>query len=297
MRNERYELGERRLDVFYERGTAGAGQEAFLDKFLRLGQGDHIRAERRLNYGEEAELFESRDDLTELCICKLAGDRGCDDRIYLGIFAALALFQEVDDVEDIGTVGDGAERALVHARTAGNALFVVDLCRLVFVHGDCFDLAGILTGTLAVGDRGKGADLRTLTALHALGFINVRHMVVVKGDRAALADVLTAVCKASATGIGDFIAGSRALVAGDLDDLDHMLTVIGASHGDLHALAEDRTLLVHATAHGRLLAGHDLLRNIERILQQSSVPCLARDFAQDLVFEVLYFGIKLSHGF
>ena len=145
-------------------------------------------------------------------------------------------------------------------------------------------------------DRGIRADLGALTALNALALVDVSDVVMVKGDRAALADVLTAMRQAAAAGGGDFIAGSRAFVAGDVDDLDHVVVVLVAAHGDLHALAENGALLEDAAAHGGFLAGGDDLGNIKDILQQCAVPGVAGDLTQHLVLEVLYLRIEFSHG-
>ena len=89
-----------------------------------------------------------------------------------------ALFYHINDIEDIGFIGDGAKGALIDAGTAGNAGIVINSSGLILIHGDGLDLAGVLAGTLAVYNGGIRADPGTGTAVHTLGLIDVRHMVV-----------------------------------------------------------------------------------------------------------------------
>ena len=100
-----------------------------------------------------------------------------------------ALFYHINDIEDIGFIGDGTKGALIDAGTAGNAFVVVDFRGGVFVHCDRLDLAGVLAGTLAVYNGGIRADPGTGTAVHTLGLIDVRHMVV-EGDGSLGAGIL-----------------------------------------------------------------------------------------------------------
>ena len=158
MRDERGELRERLFYVGDEGGAAGAGQEAFFGEFLGFCRGDHVGAEGSFDDGVEAELLETGDDLTELCVGELARDRRSDNGVHLIVLGGTA-FDHVYDIEYVGFVGDRAERALVYAGAAGDAFIVVDLCGFVFVHRDRLDLAGVLARTLAADDRGVRADL------------------------------------------------------------------------------------------------------------------------------------------
>ena len=153
-----FRFGEVLFDVVHKRRAAGACQESFFGKFLRFGLCDHIRAESRFDYGVESELLQAGYDLTELGIGELAGNGGRDDGINLVFRVVVALFEHVYSVEDERFVRNRAERALIYARAAGNALVVVDSSALLLVtHGDGLDLAGILAGTLvAVLSRCRG---------------------------------------------------------------------------------------------------------------------------------------------
>ena len=121
-------------------------------------------------------------------------------------------------------------------------------------------------------------------------------MVFIKADCAAAAYILAAVRQASATSIRHLKAAGWALVAGDVDDLDHIGVGTVAAHGQTNAFRQDGALLVHAAAHGGLLAGHNDLGNIQHVFQQRILPRLPRHLAQHLIFEVLYLGIELTHG-
>ena len=106
----------------------------------------------------ESEFFEAGDYLSEFGVGELAGDGRGYYGVHFVVFA-LAAFDHVYDVEDVGFVRDRAERALVDAGAAGDAFVVVDFRGGVFVHCDRFDLAGVLARALAADDRGVRADL------------------------------------------------------------------------------------------------------------------------------------------
>ena len=118
---------------------------------------------------------------------------------------------------------------------------------------------------------------------------------MVEGDRAELADILTAVSKTAAAGIGDLISGSRTAVAGDIDDFDNIGVRSVAAHSYLDTFGEYRAFLVHTAAHRRGLAGDDGLWNVEHIFEQCAFPRAPCDFAENLVFQILYFCIEFFH--
>ena len=253
VRDQILELREGRLDIANKGRTAGAGQKALLCKLTRLSQRDHISTQCRLDNGVEAQSLQTRNDLTELGIGELAGDRGGDQRVNAVIAAAritLTLFENINGVDHKRLVHDGAEGTLIHTGTALDALIVVDLGRLFLVHGDGFHLAGVLAGTLAADDSRVGAHLGTSTALLALGLVDVRHVVLVKGQSAELADVLATVRQAPAAGVGNLVAADGTFVAGDIDDLYDVGVVGVTAHGDLDALSDDGALLIDTAAHG-----------------------------------------------
>ncbi len=141
------------------------------------------------------------------------------------------------------------------------------------------------------------ADLGAGAALLALALVDMCHVVFVKGECTEAAHILAPVGKAPAARRRDLVAADRALIAGNVDNLNHVGVVLVAAHGNLDALGQNGALLVYAAAHGRNFARHDGLGNIDCALRQAVCPCLPRDFPQDLVLQMLYLGIKLSHDF
>ena len=166
-----YKVREGRLDIANERRTAGAGKKSLFGKLLCLFHSNHIRTESRLDNVVEAEHLESRNDLTELSVCKLARNRGSNHGVNPVISAtgiALALFKNIDYVDHIGLVHNSAERALIYTRPALYALGIIYRSRLFLVHRDSLDLARVLAGALAAYYRGIRANLRARSAFLAL---------------------------------------------------------------------------------------------------------------------------------
>lgn len=89
------------LDVIDEGRTAGGGEKALFGQFLGLGVGDHVRAERRFDHMVEAQPLDAGDDLPQLGVGELAGDRGRDDGVEPVVRVAGAALDEIHDVEDI----------------------------------------------------------------------------------------------------------------------------------------------------------------------------------------------------
>jgi len=295
MRDELLQIRESGVYVGHESGAAGACEETLFRKLARLGKSDKIGAESGFDDLVKSELAQTRDDLTVLRICKLACDRGSDHSIDLARALALALFDDLDDVNDEGLIRDRAEGALINAGAATDALVVVDKSRLLLVHRNCLDLAGVLTGTGALYDSGVGADLRAGTALDAFRFVDMRDVVFVEGERALLANVLATVGKAASAGIRDLISADGTLVTGDLDDLNDVGVLSVAADSKLNALAKYCALLINATAHRRLVSGNDDLGNVDAILKQAVVPRKTGDLAEHLIFQMLNFCIEFTH--
>ena len=120
----------------------------------------------------------------------------------------------------------------------------------------------------------------------------MRNVLAVKRECAEAADILTAVGEASAAGVGDFVSAHGTLVAGDVDNLYNVRV---AADSYLDSLAEYRSFLVNAAAHGRRVAGDDGLRYLEKIFKQGVVPCKPCNLAQDFIFKVLYLSVEFSH--
>ena len=164
MGNVLFHLGICAVYVLHECGTAGACQKSFFHKLAGFLESDHVCTQRRLYHGMEAQIFKTGYYLTQLCICKLAGDRGGND----GVNAVFLALQQIYNACDVGFVGDSAEGTLIYAGTACGALVVVDLCASVLVYGDRLYLAGVLAGTGTVYDSRKGTNLCAGTAFNAL---------------------------------------------------------------------------------------------------------------------------------
>ena len=125
VRNKRLQIREVLVDVVNKSGTAGAGQESLFGKLAGLCLRHHIGAQRRLNDGMKSEFAQARNHLPELCIGELARNRRRNNGINLIVLALVAVFQNVDHLENEGFVRNCSERALIYARAAGNALAVV----------------------------------------------------------------------------------------------------------------------------------------------------------------------------
>ena len=117
---------------------------------------------------------------------------------------------------------------------------------------------------------------------------------MVEGDGVLAAGVLAAVRKTPAAGVGHFIAARRAVVARDVDDFDDVGVAAVAAHGELDPLRDDGALLIHAAAHGGHVARDDGLGDVRDVLQQIPPPRAARDFAQHLILQILYFCVECS---
>ena len=221
-----------------------------------------VRAERRLHHLVEAEFADTRYDLFDLRILELTDDGRRDDRVNVVFFALFRLFEDVDALHDHGFVDDGAERALVYARAAGDALVVVDDRLFVFADGDRLDLAGRYARALLMQDRPVRARLRAFAALDALGFIYHR-LVVDDLNGIARADFLAAVHDAAAAGGSYEDAADGAFVAGDVDDFHDVGVVFVAAEREFDALLHDGALLEDTAAHGRLRPGRYFFGNID----------------------------------
>ena len=296
MRNERYKIGEILFDIGNERRTAGAGKEALFGKLLRFRKRDHIRAECRFDHRVEAKLLQAGDDLTQFSVCKLTRDGRSDNRIYLVVSVAVAVFDNIDNVKDERFFGDSTPRTLIYASTAGNALVIVNGCGVVRVDRYSLYLTSVLAGALAVGDSREGTYLGAHTAFNAFRFIDMSDVVVVKGYRAPFTNVLASVGKTASAGIGDLVACRRAFVASDVDNLDNVGVFGVTAHCELDPFGEDRAFLINAAAHCRILARRDHFGNFQYFVEQGIVPCVPCDLAQDLIFKMLYLSIEFSHN-
>ncbi|CCX42320.1 unknown [Clostridium sp. CAG:1024] len=290
----RQQRRKRCFNIAHERRAAAAREQTLFYKLARLLEGDHIRAERGLDHGMEAQRLDARNDLPELCVGELARNGGRDGGIHAEGIRLRALPEQPDHIENVRFFRERAERALIDARAAGNALVVVDGRVAPLVHGDCADLTGVLAGALVVLDRAVWADACAAAAVDALFLVDDCLLVRVEPDRSARADVLAAVRKAAAAVLGHGVAAGGAFVTGDVERLDHVGVFGVAAHGEFDTLGEDRAFFIDAAAHGRLPSGDDGLRDVQQVLVERPVPCKACDLAQHLVFHVLYLGVEFA---
>ena len=285
------------FDVVDKGRAAGRGQEALLDQLAGLFQGDHIGAQRDLDDVGEAQRLDAGHDLTQLGALELAGDGRSDEGIDLPVGAGQYFLQAVDNGQQIGLVGDGAEGALIDTGAAVGTLGFVDLGNAVFVHGDGAGLAVTDAGTLEVVDGAVGADAGAAAALDALGLVDAGLLVFVEIDGVAGAGLLAAVGNAATAVGGDQIARYGAFVAGDVDDLDDLVGVFGhAVDGDLDALGQNGALFIDAAAHGGLGAGGDQLGDAGEAFHQVAFEGMTGHLTQNFIAQVLNLGIKSLHG-
>ena len=253
-------------------------------------------AESRLDYRKEAESFDTSNYLSELGIGELTGNRRSNYSISLIFRIADTALNHIDYLQNIRLIGYRAEGTLIYARSAGYTFIVVYMRRLGLVHTYCLDLAGALAGTNIIVYRAVRANLGAHTALDAFALVNVRYVIVVEGDSSALAHVLATVSKTAAARACYLVTAHRTLVAGYIYNLNDVLVARVTAHSDFYTLAENGAFLINAAAHSRLSAGNNGFRDVEGSLGKSARPSLARDLAQNLIFEILYLCIKLFHS-
>ena len=204
-----------------ERRTARSGHDSsFLprfDPFQRLISGSHIPAQTDFHHIRKPGFFQSAADrghtdvLAELTFRSRGAHR--DD--------ALAFTDGANDVrgKDFGT--DRAERAVVDAVPAVDALAFVDPADTRFIvrygpHG-----ARLLAGTLLMDDSAVRAGFGAQTAGLALVQIDA-HLGIAGGNCTESAGVETRLAQAKAADIRDEIILNGAVVAGGRDDGYHV---------------------------------------------------------------------------
>ena len=288
-----HHLGVELVDVGHKGRAARAGEEALFHQLLGLKIGHHVRAQGSLQHGIEAHGLQRRHHLAG-GHGELAGDGRRHHRVQRCSALLLAVLEHLHHVQDFAPVHNGAEGALVHARPAADALALVNMGLLVFVHADGPGLAGALAGADVLGDCAVRAGLHAASAGNALVMVNHRRMVR-EGDSALGARIGAAVGNAAAACVADGHLAHRALVTGNGQHL-HLGGVAGVSaHGHLHPLGDDGAFLVDAAAHGGLRAGNDGFRDVQQSLPQLVLPGQASHLTKYLVLQLLYVCVKLWH--
>ena len=295
MRHERRQHREVLLNIAYERRAARAGQKAFFGKLFGFGRRNHICAERGFCDGVETEKLQSRYDLPQFCIGELAGDGRRDDcvnLIFLVVFAFLDVFY---DVQNKRLVRYCAERALINARAAGNALVVVDGGFHIRPHGNGLDFAGLFARTAIVPYCAVRTNLRACAAFLALVFVDVGNVVLIEAYGPEFAHVLASVSQTAAAGVGNLVSAHRTFVAGDVDNFDYVRVFLVAAHGDFYPFDNDCAFLINAATHRRDFPGDDDFRNVRNGFQKLVLPSGPCDLSQDLVLQMLNFRVEFSH--
>ena len=121
-------------------------------------------------------------------------------------------------------------------------------------------------------------------------------MLVIKGNGTLAAGILTAVSQTAAAGIGHAVTGCGAFVTGDLEYLYDIRVLLVAAHGKTDPLCEYGPFLIDTASHGGFVTGNNGLGNRQDIFKEGIIPGPGRHFPQHLVFQILYFCIKLSHN-
>ena len=275
--------------------ATGACQHPLLPQFFRFLPGCHICAKCYFHDFIEPECFDSAYNLSTFGIDKLSGDCRCHSRIYFVILPMVAVFEQIDHLQYIRFLIDGAKWALIYTRATGDTFVVINLCRLVFVHRDCADLTSLLAWALEIRNSTVRTCLRASTTLFTLGFIDMCFLMFVNRDSTEFAGICTAVCQTSAAMLSNFVTANRALITGNLHNLDDILIRRISTHRHLDLLSNDCTFFEYAASHRRFLARDNLHRNIQDALKQSSIPCHVCNLTQHFISKILGSGVKFSH--
>ena len=239
----------------------------------------------------EAELLYAGDYLLYSRVLELADNCRRNQRVDLVLCVVLRFFENIDCIEHQRLVGNRAERALIHARAACDALVVVDAGFFVLVHRNRTHFAADHARTMLADYRAVWASLSALAALDALLLVDDR-LFVDNRNRASRADVLTTMNDAASARGGDENAVNRALVAGNVDDLDDVRIILVAAERELNTLLKYRAFLVDAATHARLGTGDDFLGNIGVNARHIAVVGAFDYLFEYFVFQFLYFCVE-----
>ena len=242
----------------------------------------------------EAQVAQRLLYLSERGILKL----GCNCRsndCHGIVTAMIRLLNQVDGIDNIGIIHYCAKGALAHTGAAVDTFIIVDFRLLLVVHLNCANLAGTLTGTDIFGNRAIGTCLCTASAMDALIRINFRLAVLALGDGTLRAGLHAAMCQTATAGIADGITVNRAFIAGNINDLNHVAAALTTQYV-MYTLTDDRTFLIYAAAHGRLLSRYNLLRYRVIYIVHLLIQGMLRNRAQHLIFDHLDVSFKISHG-
>ena len=212
-------------------GVAAGGRQERLfagghvgDELLRLLHRADVRAAGHLIDVRKADLAQCGAHLFRGGQRTKLSDKG---RSHLGDDLVAAL-DGLDQLEDLGLVGDGAEGAVYQAHAAGDALVRVDLGLAIGVGSNGVHSAGHGAGPLLNDNGLVGAHVGAAAAVDALAGVDVGAAVVaVQLDGVLGADLLAGVGQAALAALGHQHPLLRAAVAGKLNDVDERRGVVG----------------------------------------------------------------------
>ena len=233
----------------------------------------------------EAQLFDRGNNLSQLCVRKLTGNGWRHHGVNFIFLVVFAFFQHFYHIGDKGFIHNGTPRAHINTSSAGNALAVVNLRGFgLCAGGNRIHLTGDFAGAALIDDGAVRTRLGAAAAVDAFFLINMSPLVLIKSDRITGAHIFTAVSQAAAAGLGHLIAAHGAFITGNVDNLNHVGVFLKAAHGHMDAFVDDRPFFVYAASHGRLVARHDGIRNIDIRICQPVLKGMAGNFPQNLIF-------------
>ena len=258
-------------DHIDESRTAGSGAHlAFLVcfvPFLCFGRSGQVAPQTHFEEISESHLFQS---LAPAAHADFRTVLSFDGRRRHGV-NFLSGLQCFDDRHDGVNGANSAERAVVHAAAAADALFFVDAGQALFVIADGVHRTALLARPLQMNNGVVRAGLRTLAALLALGGINDGAMRTGL-DRTELAGAEACLPQTASAVICNRIAGDRTVRTGrfnDLHDIPRVNFGLRLPQGETNPPSDDLPFLVYTTSVVRQRTRNDLLRKILRLLQLS----------------------------
>ena len=280
--------------VVDEGRAAGGHQHPLFLQFAGLFQRHQIGAQCHRHHIIETDRLQGRYQLSHGGVRELTDHRGSYRCPHM-ISPALSAHEHMDGVHHEGFVHDRAEGTLVHAVAAGNALLVFDGRLAVLAHRDGTGGAAALAGAQILHDGTVGAHRHTLAAHDTLVTVDLC-LVIDDGNGVPGTGVDATGGQTAAAGIVDHHLRHGTLVTGDGQNLHQIGVGFVAAQSQLHAAADDGTLLINTASGGGIGTGNDLLRNVQNTALEFTLPGQLRYFAQNLIFQFLNMSFKLSHN-
>ena len=165
-------------------------------------------------------------------VIELRDNSGRDNRVHFILGVVLRVFENIERVEYIRFIGNRAERTLIHARAATDALVVVYNRFFIGVDLDCIGFTAQNARTLLQNYGIVRTSLRASSALYALFLIDDGVLAFYLNSLFG-ANLDTAVRNAPPARGRDENAVHGTLVARYVNDFDDVLIVLVAAHCEL----------------------------------------------------------------